>query len=91
MGRAYNKNELEDAFGEWDEDAPVAAGSQPTALPTTSRLSLARDLREPSPVKRRIGFTPESLEEAIRSVMPDEDAFDDEPARYAVGGERAVG
>ncbi|HWU87582.1 MAG TPA: hypothetical protein VN253_09930 [Kofleriaceae bacterium] len=42
-------------------------------------------------MKRRIGFTPESLEEAIRSVMPDEDAFDDEPARYAVGGERAVG
>jgi hypothetical protein len=35
--------EVEDAFGEWDGNAAIAQGSQPHALPTTSRTTTLSD------------------------------------------------
>jgi hypothetical protein len=56
---------LDDAFREWDESAPalvLAEGSGPNRT----------DGRAEQPVKKKSGFAPESLEEAIRALIGDE-------------------
>lgn len=66
--------EADDVFSEWDDDVPIAAGSQPQAMPTTSRTATRSDplttgvLAE---VARRAP-APDSLENAIRALTPDE-------------------
>lgn len=84
MGRADNTKELEDGIAEWEETSPIPAGSQSTAAPVAARFA---EFRPGFRSKRRTG-TPESLEEAIRSVM-DEDDFDDRPVRYPTAAEHA--
>jgi hypothetical protein len=84
MGTADNTKELEDGIAEWEATATGAAGSQPTAAPVAARVA---EFRPGFRSKRRTG-TPESLEEAIRSVM-DEDELDDQPVRYAAAAEHA--
>ena len=107
LGSSSQIDEVEDAFGEWDETVPIAAGSQSPPLPSTPRTATradplttgllaeasrrTRDLREEAPMRRRTGFTPESLEEAIRSVVDDDelDELDGPTVRYAAGGTHA--
>jgi hypothetical protein len=76
MGTAENnpslKDELEGAFSEWDENAPIAQiaqGSQPHALPTTSRTTTVSDpvtTRALADSTRR--YVPRSLEEALTAL-----------------------
>lgn len=73
-------DEVEDAFGEWDdEDVPIAAGSQPQAMPTTSRTATLSDplttglLAEVARRSRTREVSAGTLEEAIRSLTPDDD------------------
>lgn len=113
LGGSVVVDEVEDAFGEWDETVPVPARPQPAPLPSTartatrsdplttgllaeaSRRTWPRDARAESPVKRRPGPTPESLEEALRSLVVDDDDNDqldelDVPTlRYAASGGHA--
>lgn len=63
---------VEDAFGEWDESAPIAQiaqGSQPHVLPTTSRTVTVSD---PLTTRRLAEATrrpaPQSLEEALLAL-----------------------
>lgn len=66
--------EVDDVFDEWEDDVPIAAGSQPQAMPTTSRTATRSDplttgvLAE---VARR-SPAPDTLENAIRSLTPDD-------------------
>lgn len=113
LGGSGVVDEVEDAFGEWDETVPVPARPQPAPLPFTartatrsdplttgllaeaSRRTWTRDVREESPVKRRPGPAPESLEEAIRSLMVDDvdddvlDELDVPTLRFAASGGHA--
>lgn len=68
-------DEVEDAFGEWDENAPIAQiaqGSQPHALPATSRTVTLAD-----PVTTRMlanatrRSVPQTLEEALLALADD--------------------
>jgi hypothetical protein len=61
--RSASGNEIEDAFSEWDENAPVvqiAQGSQPHTLPASSRaVTVAETTRR---------YVPRSLEEALLAL-----------------------
>ena len=63
--------EVEDAFVEWDENAAIALGSRPYALPTTSRTTTLSDpvtTRRLAKASQRIAIperVPETLEEAL--------------------------
>ena len=61
--RSASGNEIEDAFSEWDENAPVvqiAQGSRPHTLPASSRAVTVSD-----PTRR---YVPRSLEEALLAL-----------------------
>jgi hypothetical protein len=66
-------DELEDAFSEWDENAPIAQlarGSQPHALPTSSRTTTLSDPETTSRLAKasqRMGV-PQNLEEALLAL-----------------------
>ncbi len=66
--------EVEDAFVEWDENAAIALGSQPHALPTTSRTTTLSDpvtTRRLAKASQRIAIperVPETLEEALLAL-----------------------
>lgn len=67
-------DEVEDAFVEWDENAAIAQGSQPNALPTMSRTRTLSDpvtTRRLAKASQRIAIperVPETLEEALLAL-----------------------
>ena len=66
-------DELENAFSEWDENAPIAQlalGSQPNARPTMSRATTLSDPETTSRLAKasqRMAI-PQSLEEALLAL-----------------------
>lgn len=79
-------DEVEDAVNEWEEDAIPAiipAGSQPNAEPTTSRTATLPDplttgvLAEVARRSRTVEVAPESIEDAIKSLEPDDTALEE--------------
>lgn len=57
---------LDDAFREWDETAPALVLAEGSGRTRT-------DGRAEAPAKKRTGFAPESLEEAIRALIGEEE------------------
>jgi hypothetical protein len=70
--RSAPGHEIDDAFSEWDENAPViqiAQGSQPHTLPAVSRAVTVSDpvtTRALAEATRR--YVPRSLEEALLAL-----------------------
>jgi hypothetical protein len=66
--------EVEDAFIEWDENAAIARGSQPHAVPAMSRTRTLSDpvtTRRLAKASQRIAIperVPETLEEALLAL-----------------------
>ena len=66
-------DEFEDAFSEWDENAPIAQlaqGSQPHALPPSSRTPTLRDPVTTSRLAKgsQRMAVPQTLEEALLAL-----------------------
>jgi hypothetical protein len=73
QGDVLAMDDLDDAFSEWDENAPIAQiaqGSQPHALPTTSRTVTLADPATTSRLARltRPASVPQTLEEALLAL-----------------------
>lgn len=70
QGDALAVDEFEDAFSEWDENAQIAQGSQPHALPTTPRTATLSDPVTTNRLARltRPTSVPQTLEEALLAL-----------------------
>jgi hypothetical protein len=73
QGDVHVVDDFEDAFSEWDENAPIAQiaqGSQPHALPTTSRTVTLSDPVTTHRLARltRPAAVPQTLEEALLAL-----------------------
>jgi hypothetical protein len=73
QGDGLALDELDDAFSEWDENAPIAQiaqGSQSHALPTTSRTTTLSDPVTTNRLARltRPAAVPQTLEEALLAL-----------------------